>query len=174
MKEALGWVRDIGIAIVIAAIVLSFFKPIIIQQESMQPNYFSGDYVIISRQSYTLFGEMEYGDVIVFKSSLLDEEGNPKHLIKRIIGLPGDTIEIVDGYVIRNGERIDEDYVSEEGLSGEMGPVIIEEGKLFVMGDNRGVSQDSRSQTIGQVDQETVLGKVVIRIFPLDRFKILI
>ena len=94
MKEALGWIRDIGIAIVIAAVVLTFFKPIIIQQESMQPTFYSDDYVIVSKQTYKLFGEIEHEDVIVFKSALLDVEGNEKHLIKRIIGLPGDTIEI--------------------------------------------------------------------------------
>lgn len=172
MREALDWIKDIAIAIIIAAVILSFFKPIIIQQESMQPNFFSGDYVVVSRQAYTLFGDVEHGDVIVFKSDLLDEEGNPKHLIKRIIGVPGDTIEIVEGTVIRNGEKLDESYISEEGMSGEMAPVIVEEGKLFVMGDNRRVSQDSRSQTIGQVEQDTIVGEVVLRIFPFNRFKL--
>lgn len=172
MKEALGWIRDIGIALIIAAIVLAFFKPIIIQQESMQPTFYSNDYVIVSKQSYKMFGEIEHGDVIVFKSSLMDVEGNAKHLIKRVIGLPGDTIEIVNGYVIRNGETIEESYVSEQGLSGEMAPIIVEEGKLFVMGDNRRVSQDSRSASIGQIEQETIVGKVVIRVFPFNNIKI--
>jgi len=172
MKEALGWIRDIGIALAIALLILVFFKPIIIQQESMQPNFYSDDYVVVSKQAYTLFGEAEHADVIVFKSNLLDEEGKPKHLIKRIIGLPGDTIEIVDGYVIRNGEKIEEDYVAEQGYSGEMAPIIVEEGKLFVMGDNRRVSQDSRSDQIGQVDQDTIVGKVVIRVYPFDSIKL--
>ena len=171
MKEALGWIRDIGIALVIAAIVLTFFKPIIIQQESMQPTFYSNDYVIISKQAYTLFGEVEHGDVIVFSTDLLDTEGNTKHLIKRIIGLPGDTIEIKMGYVYRNGEKIDEPYVNEQGLSGEMGPVIVEEGKMFVLGDNRRVSQDSRSSELGQIDQEAIVGKVVIRIFPFNKIQ---
>lgn len=172
MREALDWIKDIAIAIIIAVVILSFFKPIIIQQESMQPNFFSGDYVVVSRQAYTLFGDVEHGDVIVFRSDLIDEEGNPKHLIKRIIGVPGDTIEIVEGTVIRNGEKLDESYISEEGMSGEMAPVIVEEGKIFVMGDNRRVSQDSRSQTIGQVEQDTIVGEVVLRIFPFNRFKL--
>ena len=171
MKEALGWIRDIGIALVIAAIVLTFFKPIIIQQESMQPTFYSNDYVIISKQAYTLFGEVEHGDVIVFSTDLLDTEGNTKHLIKRIIGLPGDTIEIKMGYVYRNGEKLDEPYVNEQGLSGEMGPVIVEEGKMFVLGDNRRVSQDSRSSELGQIDQEAIVGKVVLRIFPFNKIQ---
>ena len=168
MKEAWGWIRDIAIAVVIAAVLLFFFKPIIIQQESMQPNFYSKDYVIVSKQAYKLFGDMERGDIIVFKSSLLDDNGKPKYLIKRIIGLPGDTLAIEYGYVILNGQTIQEPYVAEQGMSGEMEEVTVEEGKLFVMGDNRYVSQDSRSPAVGQIDEDTVLGKVVLRIFPFN------
>ena len=171
MKEAMGWVRDIVIAIIIAAIILFFFKPIIIQQESMQPTFYSNDYVVVSTQSYSIFGDIERGDVIVFRSSLLDENGDQKSLIKRIIGLPGDTIEIKNGYVILNGVTIQEDYLAEQGVSGEMEQITVDEGKIFVMGDNRAVSQDSRSPEVGQVDQDTVIGKVVLRIFPLDSIR---
>ena len=171
MKEAMGWVRDIVIAIIIAAIILFFFKPIIIQQESMQPTFYSNDYVVVSKQSYSIFGDIERGDVIVFRSSLLDENGDQKSLIKRVIGLPGDTIEIKNGYVILNGVTIQEDYLAEQGVSGEMEQITVDEGKIFVMGDNRAVSQDSRSPEVGQVDQDTVIGKVVLRIFPLDSIR---
>ena len=171
MKEAMGWVRDIVIAIIIAAIILFFFKPIIIQQESMQPTFYSNDYVVVSKQSYSIFGDIERGDVIVFRSSLLDENGDQKSLIKRVVGLPGDTIEIKNGYVILNGVTIQEDYLAEQGVSGEMEQITVDEGKIFVMGDNRAVSQDSRSPEVGQVDQDTVIGKVVLRIFPLDSIR---
>ncbi len=170
MKEAWGWIKDIIIAVAIAALILVFFKPIIIQQESMQPNFYSGDYIIVSKQAYKLMGDMERGDVIVFKSSLLDENGNEKHLIKRVIGLPGDKIEIIGGFVYVNGEMIDEPYVAEQGLSGEMAEITVEEGKFFALGDNRRVSQDSRSEDIGQVDQDTVVGKVVFRVMPFSEF----
>lgn len=171
MKEAMGWVRDIVIAIIIASIILFFFKPIIIQQESMQPTFYSNDYVVVSKQSYSIFGDIERGDVIVFRSSLLDENGDQKSLIKRVIGLPGDTIEIKNGYVILNGVTIQEDYLAEQGVSGEMEQITVDEGKIFVMGDNRAVSQDSRSPEVGQVDQDTVIGKVVLRIFPIDSIR---
>ena len=116
MKNILSWIRDILIAVVIAAIILAFFKPIIVQQESMQPNFYAGDYVITSRQAYRLFGDPERGDVIVFKSGLYDENGKQKNLIKRIIGLPGDTVEIKAGDVYINGELLQEEYVAEQGL----------------------------------------------------------
>ena len=145
-----------------------FFKPIVVKQESMQPTFYSNDYVIVSRQAYNLFGDVERGDVIVFKSDLVDENGEQKHLIKRVIAVGGDTIEIRDGYVYLNGEMLDEPYVAEEGISGEMGSVTVEEGKMFVMGDNRRVSQDSRSPELGQVEESSIVGKVVLRIYPFD------
>lgn len=76
------------------------------------------------------------------------------------------------GYVIRNGETLDEPYVAEEGASGNMDPVIVEEGKLFVMGDNRQVSHDSRAPELGQIEQDSIVGKVVLRIFPFDEIKL--
>lgn len=168
MREAYEWIRDIIIALLIAGTILLFFKPIVVKQESMQPTFYSNDYVIVSRQAYNLFGDVERGDVIVFKSDLVDENGEQKHLIKRVIAVGGDTIEIRDGYVYLNGEMLDETYVAEEGISGEMGSVTVEEGKMFVMGDNRRVSQDSRSPELGQVEESSIVGKVVLRIYPFD------
>ena len=172
MKNVLSWIRDIVIAIIIAAIILAFFKPIIVQQESMQPNFYSGDYVITSRQSYRLFGEPQRGDIIVFKSDLYDDSGKQKNLIKRIIGLPGDTLEIKEGDVYINGELLQEEYVAEQGLSGEMEAVTVPEGRLFVMGDNRGVSLDSRSEAVGTIDMDAIVGKVVIRRYPVSEMKV--
>lgn len=168
MKEAYEWIRDIIIALLIAGTILLFFKPIVVKQESMQPTFYSNDYVVVSRQAYNLFGDVQRGDVIVFKSNLLDENGEQKHLIKRVIAIGGDTIEIRDGYVYLNGEKLDEQYVAEQGISGEMSSVTVEEGKMFVMGDNRRVSQDSRSPELGQVEESSIVGKVILRIYPFD------
>ena len=172
MKNLPEWIRDIVIAVIIAAIILAFFKPIIVQQESMQPNFYSGDYLITSRQAYRLFGQPERGDVIVFKSHLYDEKGKQKNLIKRIIGLPGDTVEIKNGDVYINGELLQEEYVAEQGLSGEMEAVTVPEGRLFVMGDNRRVSQDSRSPEVGTIEMDSIVGKVVLRLYPFNQIKV--
>lgn len=172
MKELLGWIRDILIAVAIAAVILAFFKPIIIQQQSMEPNFYSGDYVITSRQAYSLFGDPQRGDIIVFKSDLYTDEGEAKNLIKRIIGLPGDTVEIIDGEVYLNGEMLNEEYIKEPGLSGEMEAITVPEGELFVLGDNRRVSQDSRSGAVGTISQDTIVGKVVVRVYPFSQFKV--
>ena len=161
------WIKDIAVAAILAAIILTFIKPIVIQQESMLETFLPGDYVIVSRQAYHLFGEPQRGDVIVFKSELEDERGKAKFLIKRIIGLPGDRVEVRDdGYVYINGELLDEPYLRAQGISDELaGPVDVDvdEGQLFVCGDNREVSLDSR--TIGCIEQDTILGKVKWLIF---------
>ena len=172
--EILEWVRDIIVAVIIALIILVFFKPIIIQQESMEPNFYSGDYIVTSRQAYTLFGEPERGDIIVFKTDLQDEEGKDKNLIKRIIGLPGDVVSMKDGYIYINGELLDEPYVKEQGISdlvigGDMEPVTVPEGELFCCGDNRGVSLDSRS--IGTIPIDSIVGKVKVRLYPFNQIK---
>ncbi len=171
MKIIWEWAKEIIIAIIIAAVILTFIKPIALKQSSMVPTFYEGDYIFVSRQSYTLFGEIERGDVVVFHTVLKDDENKDKNLIKRIIGLPGDTIEIKEGYVYLNGELLDEPYVNEQGMSGEMEPVTVPEDMVFAMGDNRRVSQDSRDAVIGCVSQEEILGKVVIRLYPFNRIQ---
>ena len=161
-QNAIEWIKDIIIAAILAAIILAFIKPIIVQQESMLDNYLPGDYVIISRQAYNLFGEPERGDVIVFKTDMDDGNGNEKNLIKRIIGLPGERVEVrSDGYVYIDGELLDEPYIREQGISDQLAgevDIIVGEDELFVCGDNRAVSLDSRS--IGCIKQDQIMGKV--------------
>ena len=171
MKNVLEWVKEIVIAVIIAAIILTFIKPIVVRQSSMEQTFYSGDYIFISKQAYRLFGEPERGDVIVFRTDMKDENNKDKNLIKRIIGLPGDTVEIIGGYVYLNGKLIDEPYLNEQGISGEMDEVTVPDGKLFVMGDNRGVSQDSRDVLVGCVDEQNILGKVFVRLYPFNRIE---
>ena len=137
----------------------------------MEPNFYQGDYVITFKQAYRFSGEPTRGDIIVFHSTLKDEDGNDKNLIKRIIATGGDTVSIVDGYVYVNGEKIDEPYVMEQGVSGEMEETTVPEGKLFCCGDNREVSRDSREDEVGFVDESDVVGKVIIRLFPFNKIK---
>ncbi len=170
-KEITEWIVDLAIAVILAGAVLFFFKPIIIQQNSMEPSFHSGDYVVTSRQAYRLFGEPERGDVIVFVSELLDDKGNKKSLIKRIIGLPGDKVAIKDGYVYVNDEMIEEEYLATPGISGEMEELTVPEDSLFCCGDNRGVSLDSRSGDVGFIPYDKVVGKVFVRLFPFNKIE---
>ena len=161
--------KEFLIAFLIVIIITLFLKPMIIKQSSMEPNFYENEYIIVSRQAYTLFGEEERGDIVIFKSNLVDSNGNNKKLIKRIIGLPGETIEITDGYVYINGELLKEPYVKEAGTSGEMEKITLGDDEYFLMGDNREVSMDSRSSEIGTVKESDIYGRVIIRLFPLNR-----
>ena len=169
-KELLEWVRDIGIACLIALIILSLFKPIIIQQHSMEPNFYEGDYIITFKQAYRL-SEPAHGDIVVFHSELKDDKGRDKNLIKRIIAMGGDKVEIKGGYVYLNGEKLDEPYVYEPGTSGEMEEFTVPEGMLFCCGDNREVSVDSRDPDVGFISEDELLGKVILRLYPFNKIQ---
>lgn len=171
MKE---WIKDIVIALVIALIVVQFIKPTIVKESSMEPNFYANDYLFVSKQAYSFNHEVERGDVIVFKSDLDREEpgkeGEKKLLIKRVIGLPGDTVTVKDGEVYLNGMQLEESYIKEGTTSGEVDEFVVPEGEYFVMGDNRRVSIDSRDLRVGAVDGDRIVGKVVLRVYPFNKF----
>lgn len=167
MKE---WIKDIALAIVIALVVIQFVKPTIVKQSSMEPNFHENDYLFVSKQSYKLFGEPKRGDVVVVHSALTQDNGNEKMLIKRIIALPGEQVDIADEKVYINGEEMSQDFTNDGVTNGDVRGLIVPEGELFCMGDNRLVSTDSRDPRVGCVPIENVVGKVVLRLFPFDQF----
>lgn len=171
-QSALLLLRDIGIAVVIIVVALIFVKPTIVFEHSMDDTLHPEDYVFLAKQAYA-FGEPESGDIVVFESvsdTLLDENGNAKNLIKRVIGVPGDIIEIKDGAVYRNGVRLDEPYTKEGVTNDIMKAVTVPPDAYFVLGDNRIVSKDSRSAEVGFVSKDRIRGKVVFRLLPFSRF----
>lgn len=167
----LGWIKDILLAVLIAALILLFIKPTIVKESSMQPTLYENDYLLLSKQAYNLFGEPERGDIVVVHSDLTTETGMEKLLIKRIIGLPGDTVEIIYNEIYINGEYLEEDYIMEKNtVAGDLGTYFeVPEGQLFVLGDNRRVSADSRSSYVGYVPIDEVMGKAVLRLYPFNK-----
>lgn len=156
-------VRDIAIALAIVIVVTMFIKPTIVKETSMQPTLYENNYLLVNKQAYR-FGDEERGDIIVFHSNLEDKE----LLIKRIIGLPGDVITIDQGKVFLNGTELQEDYTLEGVTPGQLIDFTVPEGQLFVMGDNRRVSIDSRSEEVGCVDEDDVMGKAFVRLYPFN------
>jgi len=155
------------IVILALAIVLPIryflFQPFVIQGSSMEPNFYEADYLIVDELSYR-FREPERGEVVVFKYPL----DASKRFIKRIIGLPGETVEISGGQVIITaGEKswtLDEAYIPAGSKAPDMPPATLSSGEYFVLGDNRPYSSDS--QDWGELPQRNIIGRVEVRLWP--------
>lgn len=168
MKEL---VRDLLISLLIVLAVSWMIRPTIVKQNSMQPTLYQNDYLLVNKQAYA-FGAEKRGDIIVFKTYMGDSGGRKKLLVKRIIGIPGDIITIKENEVYRNGQKLEEPYTLEGETPGELYNIQVPEGKFFVMGDNRRVSIDSRSEDIGLVSEDAIMGKVFIRLFPFNKIRV--
>ncbi|MDR1953557.1 MAG: signal peptidase I [Clostridiales Family XIII bacterium] len=168
-RNVLLWARDILIALAIALIIMQFVKPTIVRENSMMNTLHPDDYIFLSKQAYR-FGDVKRGDIVVFHSDLESDDGTTKNLIKRVIGIAGDTIAMRDGFVYVNNVKSDEPYTRDGYTSGDMKEVTVPEGKLFVMGDNRQHSMDSRDPKIGFVSEDLLIGKAFFRLYPFDGF----
>lgn len=160
--------KPILFALLIAILLTSMIKPTLVREYSMYPTISPYSYIIVNKVPY-LFSMPDYDEIIVFNSNIATRGGEGKRLIKRVIGVGGDLIEIKDGYVYRNEEKLEEGYLSEKGESGEMESLLILENHVFVMGDNRPISLDSRDSAIGQVAVENILGRAGFRLFPFKQ-----
>ncbi len=156
-------------AVTIILIFLFFFRLVTVQGISMEPTFHENDRLIIRSVAYT----PKRGDVVVLDS----HTGLGKPLVKRVIAIGGDTIDIdpQTGNIYVNDELIDEEYISAPTtqLYDTTFPVTVDEGHVFVMGDNRPYSQDSRSSSVGQVDARGIMGEVVFRVWPIDTFGVI-
>ncbi|MDO8515222.1 MAG: signal peptidase I [bacterium] len=148
---------------------LWLFQPNQVSGGSMFPTFKDKEYILTDKVSYR-FGTPARSDVVVFKSPK-----NPDvDFIKRIIGLPGDTVKLLNGKVYVNNVMLEEPYLPKDFLTPgslflrEGGSVTVPEGDFFVMGDNRTGSSDSREW--GPITKEEIIGKVFFRYFPFDRF----
>ncbi len=169
--EMVEWVQTIVVSLVIALIITTFIKPTIVKNCSMSPTLEENDFLIINRLLYKR-GTPERGDIVVFRSNLKTETGRQKLLIKRVIAIPGDEIVIKDGKIYLNGSKLEENYIESEYTMGDI-DLVIPENEVFVMGDNRSNSLDSRDGILGLVDFNTIMGKAFIRLFPFSRIGLL-
>uniref|UniRef100_UPI00403F8643 signal peptidase I n=1 Tax=Sporosarcina sp. FSL W8-0480 TaxID=2954701 RepID=UPI00403F8643 len=163
-NEIMSWIKSIAVACVIVFVVRHFlFSPVIVSGQSMEPTFESDNRVVISK-----IHKIDHFDLIVFHAPGVQED-----YIKRVIGLPGDTVVMKDDRLFINGKEYKEEYLKEnkkqifkeENLTEDF-EVIVPKGQLFVLGDNRRNSTDSR--VIGCIDQESVVGKVGFRFYPLN------
>jgi signal peptidase I len=157
----------VAAAFVIALLVQAFIvKPFTIHQVSMRPTLEEGDRILLNRLVYH-FRQPARGDIIVFHSPINDSED----LVKRIVGVAGDRVAVTGGKLYVNSVAQDEPYLLEQDFSGEMAEVLVPTGEVFVMGDNRNNSGDSR--LFGPISTKRIIGSAFVVYWPIGQWKTL-
>lgn len=169
-KKGMPVLLQLVLLVVLVLLLRNVMGTVLVKGSSMEPNFYHGDFVFINKLS-TAFGSLQKGDVVICR---LDEE--KKNIIKRVIGLPGDVIDFreTDGgedtiYALYiNDELVREDYIKAPMDSkGNIDyPYTVPENSYFVMGDNRNASSDSRRKSVGAIEKEDLMGKVIFRLYP--------
>ncbi len=169
MTEAIEWAKSIAFALAVGGLLILFARPSLILGPSMESTFFDKDLVLVEKVSY-LTGQPERGEIVICQTDLPLNSFMHKAVIKRVIGLPNDEILITDGLVFLNGELLEEPYVNGLPTWGD-GYWQVPADHIFVMGDNRPNSNDSRSGEIGFIPYNKIKGKVYFRVFPFDKMQ---
>ncbi|MBK5223833.1 MAG: signal peptidase I [Acidimicrobiia bacterium] len=167
LRNLIEWLVVIGGALAVALVIKTFlFQAFYIPSESMEPTLTDGDRVLVNKLSYDI-DDLSRGDVIVFERPPNEPPDEIDDLIKRVIGLPGEVVEGIDGRVVVDGVALDEDYLGPGVATHPFAPILVPEGRLFVMGDNRGNSRDSRF--FGPIDDDLIVGRAFVKVWPIGR-----
>lgn len=166
LRELLGWIVYILIVVGISFFIITFVgQRTRVQGSSMEPMLSDGDNLIVDKISYR-FRDPERFEIIVFPYQYQENT----YYIKRIIGLPGETVQVIDGYVYINGALLEENYGAEvmanAGIAAE--PIELGEDEYFVLGDNRNHSADSRDPSVGVLMRDQLMGRAFLRIWPME------
>ena len=171
LRGALEWVLILLGAVAVAFVIKTFlFQAFYIPSVSMEPTLKVQDRVIVNKLSYD-FHDVHRGDIVVFKSPPGEETNTVKDLIKRVIALPGETVEARDGHILINGQPLTEPYLRDGVTTGQMEPHKVPPGHVWVMGDNRPNSKDSRY--FGAIDEHLIVGRAFVRVWPIPKLSLL-
>lgn len=166
-RSTVEWIGVIVAALVVAMLIKTILiQAFFIPSASMVPTLEIGDRVLVNKVSYNLHA-IHRGDVVVFERPPGDTDKKIKDLIKRVIALPGETVESKDGKVYINDRLLEEPYLPVGTLTLRLAKVTIPAGQIFVMGDNRGNSTDSR--VFGPISEKLIVGRAFVRIWPVSR-----
>lgn len=172
LKEVLDWAKHIVIAVAIGLFIVFF----VVQRNevvgtSMEPNLYTDDQLLVQKVTKLFPNGIAYGDIVTVDAEGLYLHLGDKNIIKRVIGLPGDTIDITDGHVYRNGIILEENYipgVNTQERNTEYSHVLLDKNQYYILGDNREYSLDSR--TFGPIAKGRIIGEVLIRFYPISSF----
>lgn len=160
-------------ALMAIALVFLFIRPFVVQaffipSPSMRPTLSEGDHILVNKFVYR-FREPRLDEIIVFRAPPeASDDGTEKDFIKRLVGLPGDVLEVKNGALYRNGKRMHEPFLFDQKIGYSMKPTKIPPGQLFVLGDNRNDSRDSHWW--GTLERKRVIGEAMYRFWPMNRF----
>ena len=172
MRELLGWLFYILIIIGLTYLIITYVgQRTRVSGSSMETTLSDGDNLIVDKLSYR-FQDPKRFDIVVFPYQYEEDT----YYIKRIIGLPGDTVQVKDGYTYINGELLESDIYGAEvmieaGTASE--PITLGEEEYFVLGDNRNHSLDSRDPSVGILKREDLIGRAWVRIYPFDKMGVI-
>jgi len=168
VRGLMEWVFAIGLAVVLFFVLRMFlFRVAHVSGFSMAPTLSDGDRVILNRAA-VVFGTTRPGDIVAFPYP-----NNPsEYYIKRVIGVSGDIVDLINGSFYVNGELLVDAFSDDTVWStgNIIFPVTVEDGRVFVLGDNRNSSKDSRYSTVGTISDRDILGRVLVRIWPIGTF----
>ncbi len=164
-RNVLEWIVVLGAAVAVAIILRTFvFQAFYIPSESMETTLYKDDRLLVNKVSYRLH-DVNRGDVVVFRRPD-DQAGEIRDLIKRVIGLPGETVEGRNGVIYIDDQQLVEPYLDGNSF-GDFSPVTVPEGQYFMMGDNRDESLDSRR--FGTIGEDRIVGRAFVLFWPFDR-----
>ncbi len=173
LREIFGWILYILTVILVTYLIVTYVgQRTKVSGPSMEATLHDGDNLIVDKISYR-FRDPERFEIIVFPYQYAEDT----YYIKRIIGMPGDTIQIKEGYVYINDELLEEDIYGKEiieetkkGIADE--PIVLGEDEYFVMGDNRNHSSDSRDPSVGVLKRSQLVGRAWLRVYPFESFEV--
>lgn len=171
IKGILGWILYFAAIIAVSLFIVAFIgQRTVVDGDSMNDTLHNNDNLLVDKVSYR-FHDIERFDIVVFRY-YGDYSAKKKFYIKRVIGLPGETVQIIDGNIYINGEILEESYGKEEMLSSGRAyePITLGEDEYFVLGDNRNNSSDSRDPSVANVNRSQIVGRAFFRITPLADF----
>jgi signal peptidase I len=171
VRSAVEWIVIVAAALITALLIKTFLlQAFYIPSASMDPTLKIHDRVLVNKLSYH-FHEVHRGDIVVFKRPPGERDANIKDLIKRVIALPGETVEGRDGHVMIDGRILHEPYVPPDKPTDNFGPTKIAKNHYWVMGDNRTNSKDSR--VFGPIPRSLIVGRAFIRVWPVTAITLL-
>ena len=171
LRNTIEWVVIVVGAFAVALVVKTFLiQAFYIPSESMFPTLTEDDRVLVNKLSYRLH-DVNRGDLVVFERPPGEPDSDVKDLIKRVVAVEGETVEQRDGVLHVDGEPLDEPYLQPGVESNDLTRVVVPEDHVFVMGDNRGSSRDSRF--FGPIEEDLIVGRAFVKVWPLPDLELL-